>query len=37
MGRTVAEVETAIKAVLPTISPIECQNYFKNAGYGSFK
>jgi transposase len=37
MGRTVAEVEAAIKAVLPSISPTECQNYFRNAGYGSFK
>lgn len=37
MGRTVAEVEAAIKAVLPTISPTECQNYFRNAGYGSIK
>jgi putative transposase len=37
MGITVVEVEAAIKAVLPTISPTECQNYFRNAGYGSFK
>ena len=37
MGRTVAEVEAVIKAVLPTISPNECKNYFTNAGYGSFK
>jgi transposase len=37
MGRTVAEVQAAIKDVLPTISPTECQNYFRNAGYGSFK
>ena len=37
MGRTVPEVEAAIKAVLPTISPTECQNYFRNAGYRSIK
>jgi transposase len=37
MGRTIAEVEAAIKAVIPTISPTECHNYFRNAGYGSVK
>ena len=36
MGRTVAEVEATIKGVLPTIPPTECQNYFRNARYGSF-
>jgi transposase len=35
MGRTVDAVEAAIREVLPTISPTECRNYFKNAGYGS--
>jgi transposase len=37
MGRTVPEVEAAIKAALRTISPTECRNYFRNAGYGSLK
>jgi putative transposase len=37
MGRTVPEVEAAIKAVLPAISPTECKNYFTNAGYGPIK
>jgi transposase len=35
MGRTVDAVEAAIREVLPTISPTECRNYFKNAGYAS--
>ena len=37
MGRTIAEIEAAIRELLPTISPTECQNDFQNAGYGSFK
>lgn len=37
MGSTVPEVEAAIKNVIPTISPTECQNYFRNAGYASVK
>ena len=35
MGRTVPAIDAAIKQVIPTISPTECQNYFRNAGYAS--
>lgn len=35
MGRTVSDVEAAIRDVLSTITPTECSNYFKNAGYAS--
>ena len=35
MGRTVPAIEAAIKQLIPTISPTECQNDFRNAGYAS--
>jgi putative transposase len=35
MGRSVAEVETALKETITAIKPVECRNYFKNAGYAS--
>lgn len=35
MGRTVSEVEYALKETITTIKPDECKNYFTNAGYAS--
>lgn len=35
MGRTVQAVEAAIADVIPTITPTECSNYFRNADYAS--
>jgi transposase len=35
MGRTVEAVNAALKTLLETIAPTECQNYIKAAGYGS--
>jgi transposase len=35
MGRTVQAVEAAIADLIPTISPAECRNYFRNDGYAS--
>jgi transposase len=35
MGRTVQAAEAAIADVIPTISPTECRNDFRNAGYAS--
>jgi hypothetical protein len=35
MGRTVQAVEAAIADVIATITPTECSNYFRNAGYAS--
>jgi hypothetical protein len=35
MGRTVEAVNAALKTLLDTIAPIECQNYIKAAGYRS--
>ncbi|MHB1205994.1 MAG: IS630 family transposase [Rhodospirillaceae bacterium] len=33
MGRSIDEVHDALAAVLDTIAPTECSNYFKQAGY----
>lgn len=33
MGRTIQEVHDALAVVLDTITPAECSNYFKQAGY----
>lgn len=35
MGQTVQAVEAAIADVIPAITPTECSNYFRNAGYAS--
>lgn len=35
MGRSVAEVENALKETITAIKPDECRNYFTNAGYAS--
>ena len=35
MGRTVGEVERALKETITAIKPDECRNYFTNAGYAS--
>lgn len=34
-ARTVGDLETAIKNILPTFQPDECANYFAAAGYAS--
>jgi putative transposase len=35
MGRSITEVEDALKQTLEAIKPEECRNYFRNAGYAS--
>ena len=35
MGRTVQAVEVSKDDVIPTITPTECSNYFRNADYAS--
>ncbi len=35
MGRSIREVEDALKEILNAITPEECRNYFSNAGYAS--
>jgi transposase len=35
MGRSITEVEDALKQTLEAIKPDECRNYFRNAGYAS--
>jgi hypothetical protein len=35
--RTIEDARTYIGALLATITPSECKNYFQNDGYGSIK